>query len=132
MDLVHYDVIIYGSPSGAMHCAFCTRQNAVVPPLSHDIRPAFCGCIARTGCITVSSCEFCATCKLPLLFLIYINDLTTLSDKMLTIMLADDTSIFIQGNNIHEMEIAMNSDIKRLSIWLKINKRYLNKKKLIQ
>ena len=47
-------------------------------------------------------------------------------------MLADDTSIFIQGNNIHEMEIAMNSDIKRLSIWLKINKRYLNKKKLIQ
>ena len=54
----------------------------------------------------------------PLLFLIYINDLTTLSDKMLTIMFADDTSIFIQGNNIHEMEIAMNSEIKRLCIWL--------------
>ena len=32
----------------------------------------------------------------PLLFLIYINDLTTLSDKMLTIMFADDT-YFIQG-----------------------------------
>jgi hypothetical protein len=65
----------------------------------------------------------------PLLFLIYINDLTTLSDKMLTIMFADDTSIFIQGNNIHEMEIAMNSEIKRLSIWLKINKLSLNIKK---
>ena len=62
----------------------------------------------------------------PLLFLIYINDLTTLSDKMLTIMFADDTSIFIQGNNIHEMETAMNSAIKRMSIWLKINKRSLN------
>ena len=62
----------------------------------------------------------------PLLFLIYINDLTTLSDKMLTIMFADDTSICIQDNNIHEMEIAMNSEIKRLSIWLKINKLSLN------
>ena len=67
-----------------------------------------------------------------LLFLIYINDLTTLSDKMLTIMFAHDTSIFIQGNNIHEMEIAMNSEIKRLSIWLKINKLSLNVKKPIQ
>ena len=26
-------------------------------------------------------------------------------------MFADDTSIFIQGNNIHEIEIAMNSEI---------------------
>ena len=47
---------------------------------------------------------------------------------MLTTMFADDTSIFIQGNNIHEMEIAMNSEIKRLSIWLKINKLSLKKK----
>ena len=43
----------------------------------------------------------------PLIFLIYRNDLTTLSDTMF----ADDTSIFIQGHNIHEMEIAMNSDL---------------------
>ena len=47
---------------------------------------------------------------------------------MLTIVFADDTSISIQGNNIHEMEIAMNSEIKRLSIWLKIKNISLNKK----
>ena len=35
----------------------------------------------------------------PLLFLVYITDLTTLSDKMLSIMFTDDTSIFIQGTN---------------------------------
>ena len=51
---------------------------------------------------------------------------------MLTIMFADDTSIFIQGNNIYEMEIAMNYEIKRLPIWLKINKHSLNIKKVIQ
>ena len=47
---------------------------------------------------------------------------------MLTIMFADDTSIFIQSINIHEMEIAMDSEIKRISIWLKINTLSLNKK----
>ena len=52
MDLVHYDVIIWGSPSGAMHCAFCTRQKFVVPPLSHVKRPVFFGCLARSGNIT--------------------------------------------------------------------------------
>ena len=61
-----------------------------------------------------------------LLFLIYINDLTNLSDTNLTIMFADDISIFMPSKNIHEMEIAMNSEIKRLSVWLKINKLSLN------
>ena len=39
MDLVHYDVIVWGSLSGAKHCAFCSRQHFVVPPLSHVKRP---------------------------------------------------------------------------------------------
>jgi len=68
----------------------------------------------------------------PLLFLIHINALTTLYDKTLTIMFADDKRIFILGNNIHEMESAMNSEIKRLSIWLKINKLSPNEKQLVQ
>ena len=62
----------------------------------------------------------------PLLFLIYINDLSTLSDTTFTIMFADDTSIFIQGNNIDEMENVLNSEIKKLSLWLNINKLSLN------
>ena len=63
MDLVHYDVIIWGSPSGAMHCAFCTRQNVVVPPLSHVKRPEFFFgvsqdlAISQTGYITRKSSE---------------------------------------------------------------------------
>ena len=47
-----------------------------------------------------------------LLFLIYINDLTTLSDTTFTIMSADDTDVLILGNNIHEMENELNSEIK--------------------
>ena len=41
MDLVHCDVVVWGSPSGAMHCAFCIRQNVLVPPLSHVKRLEF-------------------------------------------------------------------------------------------
>jgi len=40
------------SGEAAMDYAFCTLQNVVVPPLSYMKRPAFCGCLARTGCIT--------------------------------------------------------------------------------
>ena len=50
----------------------------------------------------------------PLLFLIYITGYSSLSDKTIT----DDTRVFIQDNKIHEVEIVMNSDIKRLYfIW---------------
>ena len=45
----------------------------------------------------------------PLLFFICINDLTTLSDTTFTMVFADETSIFIQGNNIHEMENELDS-----------------------
>jgi len=45
-----------------------------------------------------------------LVFLTYINDLTP-CDIILTMMIADDTSVFRQGNNMHGKEIAMNSDI---------------------
>ena len=56
----------------------------------------------------------------PLLFLIYINDLTTLVDTTFTIMFADDTSIFIQGKDIHEMENELNSEIKNYVYGLKL------------
>ena len=51
---------------------------------------------------------------------------------MLTIMFADNISIFVKGNSIHKMEITMNSEIKILSMWLKTNKLSLNIKKLTQ
>ena len=38
----------------------------------------------------------------PLLFLVYINDLTNVSDKLFSILYADDTNLFIQGKDINK------------------------------
>ena len=59
---------------------------------------------------------------LPLLFLIYINDLAKISTKLFTLMFADDTSIFISGNDLYIIEKTLNDEMKKVDTWLKVNK----------
>ena len=65
----------------------------------------------------------------PLLFLLYINDLSAVSDITFPIMFADDTNIFIQGKDHNEMELKLTNEIAKLTNWLKANKLSLNIKK---
>ena len=44
----------------------------------------------------------------PLLFLIYINDLGTLSQDIFSLLFADDTSLIFTGNNFDSLEININ------------------------
>ena len=44
----------------------------------------------------------------PLLFLLYINDLTTVSTTSLSVLFADDTNIFMSGKNLSSMTMALN------------------------
>lgn len=39
----------------------------------------------------------------PVLFLLYINDITRCTDKVKFLLYADDTTIFIQGSNLHNI-----------------------------
>ena len=41
-------------------------------------------------------------------------------------MYADDTNIFISGNNIDEMTNNLNNELKFLSVWFKANRLSLN------
>ena len=58
----------------------------------------------------------------PLLFLLYINDLGKICSSTTSILFADDTNIFKMGNNLKEMEDELNSELSKISIWLKANK----------
>ena len=62
----------------------------------------------------------------PLLFILYINDLADVSDKLFTILFADDTTILIEGNNLHSLINSLNNELEKLNIWLKSNKLSLN------
>ena len=57
----------------------------------------------------------------PLLFLIHINDLSTVSEAFMSILFADDTNMFT-GNNIQTMTIVINDELIKVQEWLQCNK----------
>ena len=65
----------------------------------------------------------------PLLFLLYINDLAYISDKIFTMLFADDSNLFMSGNNPNELIKSMNEEIAKVVQWLNVNKLSLNLKK---
>ena len=62
----------------------------------------------------------------PLLFLIYINDLANVSQKLFFLFFADDSNIFLSGKNPDLLISEMNSEIVRITDWLAANKLSLN------
>ena len=62
----------------------------------------------------------------PLLFLIYVNDLSNVSDMLFTVMFADDTSMFVNGENLSTLETQLNFELKQVSTRLQVNKLSLN------
>ena len=65
----------------------------------------------------------------PLLFLIYINDLTLSSNKMEYIMYADDTTLIYTQPELNSVEHNVNNELQYLSNWFKANKLLLNLQK---
>ena len=62
----------------------------------------------------------------PLLFLIYINDLPNISDKLNFFLFADDTNIYYESKNLKLLEKTVNDELKKLSLWLNLNRLALN------
>ena len=57
-----------------------------------------------------------------LLFILYINGLAGVSEKLFTILFADDTTILIEGTQVNSMITSLNSELAKLTEWLKANK----------
>lgn len=64
----------------------------------------------------------------PLLFIIYLNDLPSITKFLTPIIYADDTTLFatLNTSNFYTAEVDINTELKLVSEWLKLNKLSLN------
>ena len=62
----------------------------------------------------------------PLLFLVYINDISNCLHYSKIILFADDATIYISSNNIDSLFYNLNADLADLADWFKANKLALN------
>ena len=62
----------------------------------------------------------------PLLFILYINDLSNVSDILLYVLFADDTNVFLNGKDIKIILNTMQLEPTKLYNWLLANKLTLN------
>ena len=62
----------------------------------------------------------------PLLLILYINDLAGVSEMLFTILVADDTTILIEGTQVNSMITSLNSELAKLTEWHKANKLSIN------
>ena len=57
----------------------------------------------------------------PLLFLIYVNDITKSSQTLSFILFADDTNLFLGHKDVETLYKIMNQELKQVSLWLTAN-----------
>ena len=62
----------------------------------------------------------------PLLFLLYINDLPSSVKQSKPKLFADDSNIFVTGNNLTKLYETANAELSSLSNWIYSNKLHVN------
>ena len=65
----------------------------------------------------------------PLLFLLYINDLSNTSSLLSFILFTDDTNMFCSHKNLESLVNILNCELRKVSNWFKCNKLSLNIRK---
>ena len=65
----------------------------------------------------------------PLLFLIYINDISNCSEKLSFRIFADDTNIFASSPNATQLETLINQELLKVKEWCDTNRLSINFKK---
>ena len=62
----------------------------------------------------------------PLIFLLYINDLSFACKRTFPVLFADDSNLFLSGKNTDQVQQMINDELKDIVIWLRANKLSLN------
>ena len=61
----------------------------------------------------------------PLLFLLYINDLPNISNKLKFYLFADDTNIYYESDDLNVLEITMTKELGKLHEWPCLNRLWI-------
>ena len=67
----------------------------------------------------------------PLLFLTYINDINNVTNELHFSIFADDLNLLKTGFSVDELIRKTNTELKKISLWIKLNKLCLNGLKLV-
>jgi len=67
----------------------------------------------------------------PILFLIYINDMSNCSPRLKYVHFADDTTAFHSADNVEQLMLEVNGDLDMLFTWLQCNRLSLNISKTV-
>ena len=62
----------------------------------------------------------------PLMFLLYINDISSVSSILFSILFADDTTLFYSSKNLQELSDVINNELSKMMEWLNANRLSLN------
>ena len=62
----------------------------------------------------------------PVLFILYINDMCNVSMLMKSICIADDTNFFYSGDNLSKVCETVSTELDKLHRWFQVNKLSLN------
>ena len=62
----------------------------------------------------------------PLLFLLYINDITNSSEKLEFVLYADDTTLFYTQSNVENLKENVEYELKKVTKWFRVNKLLVN------
>jgi hypothetical protein len=65
----------------------------------------------------------------PLLFILYMNDISFTSKLLSFILFADDTTVYLSDKNVDVLYDTMNTELQEVSNWFKCNKLSLNASK---
>ena len=67
----------------------------------------------------------------PLLVLLYINDISSVSSVFSSVLFADDTTLLYSSNNLQELSATVDNELSNIMQWLNANRLSLNIEKTI-